>query len=429
MSISELYEIFLKSGSVCTDSRNIVKGSIFFALKGENFNANSFAAEALSKGCYRAVIDDARYQSEKTILVDDSLAALQELAALHRTKFKIPLLAITGSNAKTTTRELISSVLRKKYKVVSTSGNLNNHIGLPLSILKLNKDTDIAVIEMGASHCGEIARLCEIAQPAYGIITNIAFAHIEGFGSEAGVIKAKSELYEWLGSTDGTIFRNSDDSMLESISPPGTKIIPYSLNNTGQGSLSLLEADPYLKLMFRYEGEETEIATKLFGEYNLINIAAATAVGIHFNLPLKDIFSALSGYSPGNKRSQVYETGNNRLILDSYNANPSSMEVAVNSFSKLSAKKKLIILGDMSELGPDSHNKHCQLIKRLEELEDIEVILVGKHFYKAARGSSFRLFAGKNECMDYFSENKLKGYSILLKGSRKMSLESLIPVF
>jgi len=430
MRIQDIYKLFLEAGPICTDSREVIPGSFFFALKGENFNGNEYASDALSRGCSYAVIDESQYlEDNRTILVEDSLITLQAMAEYHREQFPVELIAITGSNGKTTTRELISSVLGTSKKVLSTRRNLNNHIGLPLTLLELNKETEIAVIEMGANHIGEIGRLCEISKPTHGLITNIGYAHIEGFGSEEGVIQAKSELYTWLGENKGVIFRNNDDQILSEISPHGSKIVPYSIKEAGVGDFEVVGADPFLQLVWENKGEKLKINTQMFGSYNLLNIVAAISIGIYFRISRHKIIEAIESYSPDNNRSQIRRTKKrNILVLDSYNANPSSMAVAIDSFMNLSGKDKVLILGDMFELGPNSLEEHIKLVHFLEELKDIRVILVGKDFKKAAIDTSFQSYFSTDECFKYLTKNSLEDSLILLKGSRMMILESLVSI-
>ncbi len=430
MRIQDIYKLFLEAGSICTDSRKILPGSIFFALKGENFNGNEHAYDALTRGCSYAVIDERQYlKDRRTILVEDSLTTLQALAEYHREQFHVELIAITGSNGKTTTRELISAVLGTSKRVLSTLGNLNNHIGLPLTLLRLKRGIEIAVIEMGANHIGEIRRLCEISKPTHGLITNIGYAHIEGFGSEEGVIQAKSELYTWLGENKGVIFRNSDDQILNDVSPPGSRIVPYSIKGTGVGDFEVLGADPFLKLVWRNNGEKLEINTRLFGSYNLVNIVAAISVGSYFGIARRKIIEAIESYSPANNRSQIQRSRKeNILVLDSYNANPSSMIVAIESFMNLSGKNKVLILGDMFELGPDSLEEHIKLVHLLEGFKDMRVIFVGNNFKKAAIHTSFQSFSSTDDCLKYLTRNPLENSLILLKGSRMMILESLVSI-
>ena len=429
MRIQDIYKLFLEAGSICTDSREVLPGSFFFALKGENFNGNKYASDALTRGCSFAVIDERQYlKDNRTILVEDSLTTLQALAEYHREQFPVKLIAITGSNGKTTTRELISAVLGTSKKVLSTHGNLNNHIGLPLTLLKLNKATEIAVIEMGANHIGEIGRLCEISKPTHGLITNIGYAHIEGFGSEEGVIMAKSELYTWLSKNKGVIFRNSDDQILNEVAPPGSRIVPYSIKEAGVGDFNVVGADLFLQLVWENNDEKIKINTQLFGSYNLINIVAAISVGMYFGIARRKIIEAIESYSPENNRSQIRYTKKNILVLDSYNANPSSMTVAIESFMNLSGKDKVLFLGDMFELGPNSLEEHIKLVHFLEGFKDLRVFLVGKDFKKACIHSSFQSFSSTDECFKYLKKNPLEDSLILLKGSRMMALESLVSV-
>lgn len=430
MKIQDIYKLFLEAGSICTDSREVLPESFFFALKGENFNGNEYASDALTRGCSFAVIDERQYlKDNRTILVEDSLTTLQALAEYHREQFHVELIAITGSNGKTTTRELISAVLGTSKKVLSTRENLNNHIGLPLTLLKLNKGTEIAVIEMGANHIGEIGRLCEISKPTHGLITNIGYAHIEGFGSEEGVIQAKSELYTWLGKNKGVIFKNIDDQILNEVSSPGSKIVPYSIKNAGVGVFEVLGADPFLQIVWENEGEKLEINTQLFGSYNLLNIVAAISVGTYFGIARRKIIEAIESYSPDNNRSQIRRTKKkNILVLDSYNANPSSMAVAIESFMNLSGKNKVLILGDMFELGPNSLEEHVKVVHIIEMLKDVRVFFVGKDFIKATIHTSFQSFSTTDECLKYLKMYPLENSSILLKGSRIMILESLVSI-
>ncbi|MDR1130593.1 MAG: UDP-N-acetylmuramoyl-tripeptide--D-alanyl-D-alanine ligase, partial [Prevotellaceae bacterium] len=418
MNIKELHSIFRDYPLACTDSRNIIPDSIFFALKGGNFDGNKFVKQSLDSGCAFAVSDDAGNEGiHGCIVVDNVLKTLQELAEYHRTEFEIPVLAITGTNGKTTTKELVNAVLSAKYQTVCTEGNLNNHIGLPLTLLKIREHTEIAIVEMGANHAGEIATLCEIAHPGMGLVTNIGKAHLEGFGSEEGIRKTKGELYDYLEKNRGVIFYNSDDQTLCAMAEKtqGTTLVKYGK--------TLMDARIESKdslLGFSTAEPKMSVNTCLAGEYNLNNALAAIAVGRHFDVPAEDTVSALREYKPTANRSQLVKTSNNTVIMDAYNANPSSMEVAISNFAKLEAENKLLILGDMLELGADSlaeHGRIIDIIKHCGLWKKGKLILIGRMFNQLKEDTAL-YFQDRNEAEEYFKNQHIKSCMILVKGSR-----------
>lgn len=426
MKTEQLYKIFLESGGITTDSRNIGKNQVFFALRGENFNGNRFATDAIAKGALATVIDDPLYETDNTILVDDCLAELQELAAHHRRQLNIPVIAITGTNGKTTTKELLAAVLSKKYKVHFTRGNLNNHIGVPLTILSSPAGTQIMIIEMGANHTGEIRNLCQIAKPDFGIITNIGTAHIEGFGSFEGVVKAKTELFDYLKKVNGVALYNDKDQLLsEKIFKYVVRAVPFS-DPTGI-PLVIEQEETGTKLVLKviYNHEALKLETELFGNYNYWNVKAAIASGLFFEVPLKDAINAVESYKPANNRSQVRITGKNKVICDSYNANPSSMHSALESFRALPDTNKMVILGDMLELGERSEDEHRKIIDELKSAGNIKAMLAGKNFSKVNNDKHFLTFADTAAISDYLRNNPVEGYTILVKGSRGVGLERI----
>jgi len=415
MKIQELHQIFLRSKGVCIDTRKIVKNSIFFALKGKNFNGNEFAKTALKNGCNYVVIDEREFQEdERFILVDDVLKCLQQLSNYHRKKLKCPVIGITGTNGKTTTKELIFAILNSKYKTVATQGNLNNHIGVPLTLLSTPLETEMLIVEMGANHPGEINFLSEITQPNFGIITNIGKAHLEGFGGYEGVIKTKSELYQYIMKTNGKLFVNSDDDLLLSLSKNSERI------KYGKDS-QLISANPLLEFNFK----NTHISTNLIGSYNFYNLALACSVGDFFGVSIDNCKSAIESYIPSNNRSQVERSEKgNTLILDAYNANPSSMLVAIQSFEQIKAKKKIAILGDMLELGDDSLQEHQLITEELVKRNFHQVLLVGNEFKQTK--NNFLYFENTNQIRTWIQNNPIQNSTVLLKGSRGIRLESLI---
>jgi len=430
MSSNQLYEIFKSERCrVVTDSRIVAPGDIFFALKGDNFDGNRFADEALRKGARLAVVDAPEMQGERVLKVSDTLRELQSLAARHRESFDIPVMAITGSNGKTTTRELIAAVLSEKFRVHYTRGNLNNHIGVPLTIMSAESGTEFMLIEMGANHIGEIAALCNIAKPGYGIVTNIGRAHLEGFGSPEAVTEAKSELYLYLEKGGGIIFFNGENSQLSAIvgklaakaftyQHPGRSYVFVAGQNPGQG----------LSLNIEIDNVKYILETALFGSHNIENILAAVACGLYFDISAEKIVKAISGYIPVNNRSQMMVTSSNRVICDSYNANPSSMEEALTSFLGQAGDRMTIILGDMLELGSYSDREHIKILDRLGMIPNADVYLVGPIFNRVANNKSFRLFRDIDDLNNYLSVYPIKDTFVLVKGSRGINLEKVYPL-
>jgi UDP-N-acetylmuramoyl-tripeptide--D-alanyl-D-alanine ligase len=426
MKTEQIYKLFQESKGVSTDSRTVGKGQIFFALWGDNYNGNRFASDALARGALSAVIDDPLFETENTILVDDCLFELQALATHYRKELKIPVLAITGTNGKTTTKELLATILSKKYKVHYTRGNLNNHIGVPLTILSASADSEMLIIEMGASHIGEIRTLCLIAKPDYGLITNIGTAHIEGFGSADGVARAKTELYEHLRKVNGIALYNDKDPLLtEKIFKIINRAVPFS-DPTGTDLLiETVPSDLTLKISITYLHQTHIINTNLFGSYNLENIRAAVATGLFLGVEMKDMIEAIERYTPANNRSQVKRTKFNTLICDSYNANPTSMRLAIDSFSAIKADHKIIIIGDMLELGEKSQEEHLKVLKMLQSDIAEKVLLVGPVFYKISAKSGFKAFDKIDKLMEFIRGVPITGNTILIKGSRGMGLEKI----
>jgi len=430
--INRLYELFLKYPVINTDSRKVDQGSLFFALKGENFDGNKFARNALSNGAAYAVVDDpSLVNNDRYVLVDDALRTLQLLALHHRKKFNIPFIGITGSNGKTTTKELMASVLNQKYKVISTSGNLNNHIGVPLTLLQLNNNHEIAVIEMGANHKGEIGTLCEIAQPGYGIITNVGKAHLEGFRSFEGVKKTKKELYDHIRKNNGTILINSEDKDLMYMAEGISKITYGYSNNKAEVLAQQIKAEPFLSIAWKSWKyiEGFSIQTKLLGDYNWSNVMAAITAGNLFEVEPEKINNAIAAYVPSNNRSQFLKTSSNEIILDAYNANPTSMEKALQNFFKLNKRKKCVIIGDMLELGEDSPKEHesiLEIIHRNRQNLD-KVFLVGEQFSSLQMENALT-FRDTDGIKTYLRQQPLKDKTILIKGSRGNHLETLTEV-
>ncbi len=424
MTAKEFYTIFLRNPQVCTDSRNITPGCLFFALTGESFNGNLFAADALTAGASCALVDDPSVvRGSEYILVKNVLEFLQELASFHRNQLTIPVLALTGTNGKTTTKELIHSVLKQQYRVVSTSGNLNNHIGVPLTLLSAGPETEILVVEMGANHQGEIAFLCNIARPTHGLITNVGKAHLEGFGSFEGVVRTKSELFGFVSHAGGTWFLNSDDEHLSVIAGDYPSI---TYGSTGTPSVrGFAESGGYqLTASVSMPDQSGFVAkTSLTGNYNLYNVLAAAAIGFQFGMSADKIRAGIEGYSPSNMRSQWKVTAGNRLLLDAYNANPSSMALAIRHFALLNLPKSVLILGDMFELGNESAAEHAEIIRLVRTFSFHAVYLAGKEFFNCAQGSGFRAFPDTEGLIAELQQNPLQGCTILIKGSRGMKLE------
>ncbi len=414
MTIEKLHHIFLNSSGVCTDSRKIEKDNIFFALKGDNFNGNLFAEQAIQEGCSYAIIDSKEFQKNKQyILVDDVLECLQKLSTYHRKQLNCPVIGITGTNGKTTTKELMYAVLNTEYKTIATQGNFNNHIGVPLTLLSTPLDTEILIVEMGANRPGEIAFLSNIAQPNFGIITNIGKAHLEGFGGYKGVIKTKSELYHYIKSNGGKLFVNAKDELLLNLSK-NIERTTYSNNS------KFLSANPFVQ----FSCEETEISSQLIGSYNYPNLAAACCIGKYFGITIRNCKKAIENYTPTNNRSQVEKSNKgNTLILDAYNANPCSMRVAIESLQHLSTTNKIAIIGDMLELGNDSLQEHQEIVELLKASNFQSVFLVGEEFQKTT--NSFSSFANTNKLNNWLQSNPITDSTILLKGSRGIRLEDL----
>ncbi len=428
MTTEAIYRIFLDHPVVTTDSRQIKKGSIFFALKGDNFNGNAFALPALEAGAAYAVVDEDVFAvHEKIILVENVLRTLQEMASLHRQKLGLPILAITGTNGKTTTKELVSAVLSKKYNLICTKGNLNNHIGVPLTLLSLRPETEFAVVEMGANHPGEIDELCRIALPDYGLITNVGRAHLEGFGSFEGVIQTKTELYRFLEQKAGTIFINNANPYLEGKAEKVNKV-GYTTSKSCDGlEGEIVSADPLLVFKALFPKGWLYIKTKLVGSYNLENALAAAAIGQYFGIDPTVIATAIESYQPDNNRSQMVVTERNRLLMDAYNANPSSTRAALENFEHIVAPQKGVILGDMLELGADSHEEHQKIVDFLSTLKLDLVYLVGPHYSACQTPDQFKHFNNSVDLAHFLEQQRLSGYLLLIKGSRGMKLETIRP--
>lgn len=424
MNIQDVYTRYRESGKISTDTRQIVPGSLFFALKGDKFNANEFAAEALNKGASYAVVDEAKYAvSDRYILVSDVLKTLQQLARFHRDQLNIPVVALTGSNGKTTSKELVNAVLSKKYKTLATKGNLNNHIGVPLTLLSIDTAVELAVVEMGANHLGEIALLCEIANPTHGFITNIGKAHIGTFGGYENIIRGKSELYQHLITHNGVVFINSQNHILMNMSKRFNAPVLYP----AQGDFfhaELLGADPYVR--FRAENGE-EVETNLIGAYNFENMAAAMCIGKFFGIDVHTAAQAVKEYVPANMRSQVVQKGSNTIILDAYNANPSSMQAAIENMANMKASRKILILGDMFELEEESEKEHRMLGALISERNFNEVYLCGT-LIKAAQEilPAAHYFAKKEALIEALKNSPVTNATILVKASRGIGLESVV---
>lgn len=426
MQIEEIYQCFLQSTGVCTDTRKITSDCLFVALKGDNFDANEFAQQALNQGAAFAIIDNKKFFTDenKMLLVPDSLTALQTLAHYHRKELGLPIIALTGSNGKTTTKELINVVLSKKYITKATIGNLNNHIGVPLTLLSFDENTDIGIVEMGANHQKEIEMLCTIAEPDYGYITNFGKAHLEGFGGVEGVIKGKSELYHYLNNNDKTVFVNLDDSIQKEKTEKLTRFT-FSTNEKSDVKIDSVSANPMVKIHFN----NLEINSHLIGIYNSNNINAAITIGKYFNVADKDIKDSIENYIPTNNRSQLTEKSGNQIILDAYNANPSSMAAAIQNFIQLDGNQKIAILGDMFELGKDSLNEHKKIVALLHNETQIETHFVGKDFYfSKAENQHLHFYDSFENFASVFKNNPPKGKTILIKGSRGMALERTLEI-
>jgi UDP-N-acetylmuramoyl-tripeptide--D-alanyl-D-alanine ligase len=422
MKIQELHSIFLTYPSISTDTRKIRKNDIFFALKGDNFNGNRYAKQAFENGASYIIIDEIDYIiNENTILVDDVLSTLQQLANYHRNFCDAQVISLTGSNGKTTTKELMNAVLSRKFKTVATKGNLNNHIGVPLTLLSIEPDTEIAIVEMGANHLKEIEFLCGIAEPDFGYITNFGKAHLEGFGGVEGVIKGKSELYGYLINNNKFIFLNADDPIQMEKLSTYTKKYGFSSNNSKFYKIELKEAQPFITIYL----EGNIIQTNLIGSYNFQNCCAAIIIAKYFNVELYEIKSALEKYTPDNNRSQILNKSGHYIILDAYNANPSSMKVALENFNSLKRERKILVLGDMFELGESAKEEHQNIADLTKKMNMEQVILVGENFYLTnSNANKLKNF----EELEYFlSKNAFQSKSsILIKGSRGMALERVL---
>jgi UDP-N-acetylmuramoyl-tripeptide--D-alanyl-D-alanine ligase len=433
ITLQELYSIFIHHPHVVIDSRKAIDNCIFFALRGERSDGNQFAEKAIQNGAAYAVIDNPDFKkSERYLLVQDVLKTLQDLAQYHRQHFEIPIIAITGSNGKTTTKELTHAVLNKRYKTHCTQGNLNNHIGLPLTLLAMKSDTEIAVVEMGANHIGEIGFLCKIARPTHGLITNVGKAHLEGFGSFEGVKKAKSELYKFLAKNGGTAFVNLDEPFLKALSEGISHRVFYRQNDQPSVGKDLFETklvtdNPFVKIAFPGGEKLIEVQSQIIGSYNFNNIQTAITVGQFFAVPSSKIKEAIESYIPSSNRSQVIDIAGNTFILDAYNANPNSMRQALDNFLKMQGVHKIVILGDMLELGSFSSQEHRDIIELAKKMNFDKLILVGKEFENAARENNDLLcFETTGVLKDWFVKQQFKNALILLKGSRGIQLEKLL---
>lgn len=426
MEIAELYKIYQQYPSVQTDTRKLKQGDIFFALKGSNFNGNEFAKQAIDAGAAYAVVDEKKFEiAGKTFFVNDVLNSLQELARHHRQQFNIPFLGITGSNGKTTTKELIHAVLSTSYKTYTTEGNLNNHIGVPLTILKIKDDAEMAVIEMGANHIGEIASYCKIALPTHGLITNCGKAHLEGFGSEARVRKGKGELFDHLRTlTHGFAFVNWDYDYLHEMSKGISGIIKYGTEKNDHVIGKISRNESLLEIEIIQGLDNGKIKTQLVGEYNLPNVLAAVTVGKFFEVAEGKIRSAIENYTPSNSRSQLIKKGTNTIILDAYNANPSSMKLAIENFAKMNSTNKVLLLGAMAELGEQSVQEHQSIVDLILQYNWKEVVLVGGDFIKI--NHPFKKFQNSEQAKQWFKKQDLNNSSLLIKGSRSMQMEKIL---
>ena len=424
MNIEQLHNLFLQCHLVCTDTRKVLKNDMYFALKGEHFNGNAFANEAIKKGAKYAIIDEEAFcHIPQTILVPNVLETLQELAAFHRTYLNIPIIAITGSNGKTTTKELINITLSKKYKTVATIGNLNNHIGVPLTLLSMDKATEIGIVEMGANHLKEIEFLCHIAKPDYGYITNFGKAHLEGFGSLEGVIKGKCELYDYLKANKKIIFVNGHDATQIEKTKHSKIFLFGKTNNHFDVSIDFVRANPFVKSSYNH----LEIQSQLIGEYNFNNISAAIAIANYFKVEDEQIKTAIESYIPSNNRSQIIKKGTNKIILDAYNANPTSMAAALHNFEKQKGEHKIVILGDMFELGNSTKKEHQHIVNLFASLKLENIILIGENFFKTEVSTeSILVFKSFETFKDGFDLALIRNTTFLIKGSRGMALERVL---
>ena len=424
MNIQKIHQLFAKSNSVSIDTRNIKENDIFFAIKGPNFDGNKFAEEAIEKGCSYVISDNLhlRKLSDKIIYVKNSIETLQKLGNYHRRTLKAKIIAITGSNGKTTSKEILLNVLKYRYNTIATKGNLNNHLGVPLTLLSMDIDTEIGIIEMGANHLKEIETLCKIAEPDYGYITNFGNAHLEGFKTIEGVIKGKSELYEYLKSNSKLIFYNSQNNTQSNIIGEYTNSFSYGINANDDCQLTKVKSSDNIQV--RYKNKT--ISSKIYGDYNFDNICIAIAIGDFYNIDFEDIKKGVENYLPDNNRSQITTKESNTIILDAYNANPTSMDLAIKSFEKLKHTNKVIIAGDMFELGEESNKYHQQIVNYLETTSNIEIFIVGVNFSKTNHTNKIKSFLTTEELITNLMKLKIKNSSILIKGSRGMELEKVI---
>jgi UDP-N-acetylmuramoyl-tripeptide--D-alanyl-D-alanine ligase len=427
MKLETVYSYFLESTGICTDTRKIEKGCLFVALRGDNFNGNKFTQQALDKGAFKVIIDDISQHKNtgETILCKDSLTLLQELATYHRQELNVPMIALTGSNGKTTTKEIINAVLSKKFKTTATLGNLNNHIGVPLTLLSMTKETQIGIVEMGANHKKEIEALCEIAQPNFGYITNFGKAHIEGFGSIEGVIKGKSELYKYISKEKGTLFFNADDPLQNKLLGNYPSKVGFSQTKENFYTLKQIDANPYVAL----QAAQTNITSNLIGAYNFTNICAGVLIGDFFDIPLNDIKQAIEEYLPTNNRSQLITKGSTQIILDAYNANPSSMMAALQHFNTIKTASKMVFLGDMFELGETAQEEHQDIVDYLSSSNIDEVHLIGSYFSKTKfQVKNIYQYKTFEALKSAFKNTIPKDTTILIKASRGMALERIVPM-
>ena len=424
MNIQKIHKLFLVSNSVSIDSRNIKPNDVFFAIKGLNFDGNKFAVQAIENGASHVISDDLEISkiSDKIIYVNDSIQTLQELANFHRKFINTKIIAITGSNGKTTSKELIFSVLKSRYKTIATKGNLNNHLGVPLTILSMNKETEIGIVEMGANHLKEIEFLCKIVEPDFGYITNFGNAHLEGFKSLEGVIRGKSELYNYLRDNDKVIFYNSENLKQSSILNNYSNSFSFGSNSKSNCILNKLKSKNCISIKYNKES----IVSNIYGDYNFENISIAIAIGCYFKIGVEQIKKGVESYLPENNRSQILKKRNNTIILDAYNANPSSMDLAISSFDNINTTNKMIIAGDMFELGQESNKYHQQIINYLEKLSNTLTYVVGVNFCKTNHSKKIKSFPSTKELINNISKLNISNYSILIKGSRTMQLEKIV---
>ena len=425
MKLETVYSYFLESTGICTDTRKIEKGCLFVALRGDNFNGNKFTQQALDKGAFKVIIDDISQHKNtgETILCKNTLVLLQKLATYHRQELNVPMIALTGSNGKTTTKEIINAVLSKKFKTTATLGNLNNHIGVPLTLLSMTKETQIGIVEMGANHKKEIEALCEIAQPNFGYITNFGKAHIEGFGSIEGVIEGKSELYKYISKEKGTLFFNADDPIQNKLLGNYPSKVGFSQTKENFYTLKQIDANPYVAL----QAAQTNITSNLIGAYNFTNISAGVLIGDFFDIPLNDIKQAIEEYLPTNNRSQLITKGSTQIILDAYNANPTSMMAALQHFNTIKTASKMVFLGDMFELGETAQEEHQDIVDYLSNTNIDEVHLIGSYFSKTKlQVKNCHQYKTFEALKSAFKNTIPKDTTVLIKASRGMALERIV---